>query len=181
MRYPQLNAEHMSDRQRDVAATIKQRYGGELPAPFAAMLYSPEMAERTQSLGEFLQSGLKIPERLRILAVLITAGRHRGSDLAEFKGLGSVKNALLNPEIISALEKGERPSTLREDERVVYDFCSALVAHGRVTSPVFEALVEKLGRAAALELVAVCGYMTLLTNVLKVTKCSLSDGSVDVV
>ncbi|MCK9507179.1 MAG: hypothetical protein M0Q54_01975, partial [Pigmentiphaga sp.] len=47
--------------------------------------------------------------------------------------------------------------------------------------PIAEKMGEILGRAAALELVAVCGYMTLLTNVLKVTKCSLSDGSVDVV
>ncbi len=174
MRYPQLNAEQMSDRQREVAEAIKLRYEGELPALFAAMLYSPEMAERTQALGEFLRSGLRVPERLRVLAMLIAAGRHRSKDLVDFMTLGSVKNALLNPATIESLEKGERPSTMREDEAAVYDFCSALVAQGRVSSPLFSALVEKLGRASALELVAVCGYMAMLTNVMKVTKCALS-------
>mgnify|MGYP003583371571 FL=1 len=172
----------MSFRQREVAAAIEERSGGGLSGPYAAMLYSPEMADRAQRLGEFLRCGLRIPERLRILAVLVAVGRHRSEDIFAFVSLDSVLNSTLARDKIQALSKGQPPQDMTEDEAVVYAFSSELARNGHVKNVTYDMLVSKLGRGAALELVGVCGYTSMLTNVINITQSSISrDGVAELV
>lgn len=180
MRYPNLNDADMTSRQREVAHAIEQRSPGGLVGPYQAMLHSPETANRAHSLGEFVRCGLRIPERLRVLAVLVTVGRHRGSDVEAFLLLRTVSESGLDLGKIQALARSERPEGMRDDEAVVYAFSVELARSGRVREETYRHLVECLGREAALELVAVCGFTALLTNVMNVTQTSVPrDGGVD--
>lgn len=180
MRYQNLKAENMTTRQLEVANAIEQRWPKELRYPYMAMLCSPEMADRTQLLGEHLRFGLRVPERLRILAVLVAVGRHHCSEVNALLSQDSVKNAMLAPEKIHALAQGARPAAMTEDEAVVYEFSMELVNTGRVKDASYDALVAHLGREIALELVAVCGYTMLMTNVASVTQTSISQDKVQV-
>jgi len=182
MRYPILTTENMIPRQREVAAAIERRSPGGINGPYAAMLYSPEMADRAQLLGEFLRCGLRIPERLRILAVIVAVARHRSDDVSAFVSLHSVLNSGLSHDIIQALAKGRPIQAMAEDEKAVYSFSSELVRTGRVKDETYDLLVSELGREAALELVAVCGYTALLTNVLNITQTSiLPEGAAEII
>ncbi|VCU68901.1 hypothetical protein PIGHUM_00960 [Pigmentiphaga humi] len=180
MRYPNLTARDMTSRQREVAQAIEQRSPGGLAGPYQAMLYSPEMADRTHSLGEFVRCGLRIPERLRVLAVLVAAGRHRGSDVEAFLPLRTVSESGLETGKVQALARRERPQGMRDDEAAVYAFSVELARSGRASEETYRVLVDRLGREAALELVAVAGFTALFTNVLNMTQTSIPrDGVAD--
>ena len=181
MRYPNLSIDDMSPRQREVANKITQCSGDEIKGPYAAMLYSPEMAERSYLLGHFLRRGLRIPERLRVMAVLLVIGRHKCDDVSAYIPLRSVQESLLDHAKIQSIAQGVRPQELTRDEEAVYTFCTELANNGRVKDATFDMLANELGKESALELVGVCGYVALLTNVINITqRMDLQDGTADI-
>lgn len=177
MRFPPLRSEQMSPRQREVASAIQQRCGEGLDGVQHALLHSPDVAERVQLLTEHLRHNLRVPERLRILATLVAAGRYRSADVGHFIELEEVRDSGLADAKVSALVEGRRPVGLKEDEELVFVFCTELTRTGRVQGATFDRLAGRLGREIALELVAVCGYTRFITNVLNVTQTSFSDRS----
>ena len=54
-RFPKLTPEQMTSAQREVAAEIAAGPRGEVRGPFIALIHSPELARRIQSLGEYLR------------------------------------------------------------------------------------------------------------------------------
>ncbi|MBB3014162.1 hypothetical protein [Cupriavidus alkaliphilus] len=134
------------------------------------LLYSPEVADRAQLLGDYLRFNLRVPERLRVLAVLVAAGRHRGSDAASFLHLDTVQESGLAASTISALCDGRRPDGMASDEEMVYEYCMELTRSGRVKGVTYDKLSARLGAEICLELVAVCGYASFLTMVINVTE-----------
>ncbi len=174
MRFSPLNPEQMTPRQREVAQALQQRGGEPLNGAQHALLHSPEVAERVGLLAEHLRHGLRVPERLRALATLVSAGHYRSADLAPFLGLEEVRDSGLAQAKIAALAEGRRPSDLKEDEELVFDYCTELAATGRVRGATFDRLTAQVGREICLELVAVCGYTRFLTNVLNVTQTSFT-------
>ncbi|WP_299452471.1 hypothetical protein [uncultured Pigmentiphaga sp.] len=181
MRYPDLNVESMTPHQREVAAAIERRHPGGLVGLYRAMLYSPEMADRVHALGEQLRCGLRIAERLRILAVLVTVGRHDSRNIETFATLKSVVESGLDPRKVEALVRGERPADFKEDEAAVYQFSLEVSQSGRTRAKTYDRLVALLGCEAALELVAVCGFTAMMTNLLTVTQTSVLQEGADVV
>jgi 4-carboxymuconolactone decarboxylase len=173
MRYPPLKPEQMTLRQREVTEAISRRRDDAFSGPIAPMLYSPEVADRVHLLGEHLRFNLRVPERLRVLAVLIAAGRYRNEDIAHFAHLDAVKQSGLANAKITALSQGRRPSDMKEDEEMVYDYCTELVRTSRVTSATFDRAVNRFGREICLELVEVCGYTLFLTTIINVTQTRL--------
>ena len=177
MRFTPLSSQDMTPRQREVAQAIQQRCGAGLNGVQHAFLHSPEVAERVQLLAEHLRHNLRIPERLRVLAILVAAGRYRSADVGHFVGLEEVRDSGLADAKISALAEGRCPADLKEDEQLVFDYCTELTRTGRVQGATFDRLAARLGREIGLELVAVCGYTRLMTNVLNVTQTSFGGRS----
>jgi 4-carboxymuconolactone decarboxylase len=167
MRFPALKPEQMTPRQREVAEAVS----------LAPLIYSPEVAARVQLLGDELRFNLRVPERLRALAILVAAGRHRSDDVAHFARLDDIKQSGLATAKIAALSERRRPTDLKEDEALVYDFCTDLIMTGRVKSGTFDRAVNRFGREICLELVHVCGYTLFLVTVINVTQTRLSPPS----
>jgi 4-carboxymuconolactone decarboxylase len=178
MRYPALAKEEMTQRQIEVADAMSRRTGQPLSGHLAALLYAPEVAEKVQLLGEFLRCSLKLPERLRILAFLVSAGRHQHADLADFLPLDAVQQSGLSGATLAALSEGRRPDGLKEDEQLVYDYSYQVIHTGRVKSATFDLAMARFGREVCLELVEVCGFTAFLTTILHVTQSRVSAGEV---
>lgn len=178
MRYPVLAIQEMSQRQREVSEAISKRTGQVPAGHLAALLYAPDVAEKVQLLGEFLRCGLRLPERLRILAFLVSAGRHRSADLAQFIPLDAVQHSGLSAATLAAFSEGRRPENLKEDEQLVYDYSSQVIQTGRVKSATFDRAMAKFGREVCLELVEVCGFTAFLMSILQVTQTSVSAGDI---
>ncbi len=176
MRFPPLKLEEMTPRQREVAEAASERRAGALSGPYLPLIYSPEVADRVHILGEYLRFKLRVPERLRALAVLAAAGRYRSADVRFFVHLDAIQQSGLAPAKIVALSEGCRPPDMKEDEALVYDYCTELMKTGRVKSATFERAVNLFGREICLELVKVCGYTAFLTTVLNVTQTTFPKG-----
>jgi 4-carboxymuconolactone decarboxylase len=175
MRYESLKPEAMTSRQREVAEAISHRRADAFSGPLVPLIYSPEVADRVHLLGEHLRFNLRIPERLRALAILVSAGRYRSDDLAHFVHLQAIKQSGLADAKIATLSQGRRPSDMKEDEEMVYDFCTEVTRFGRVKSATFDRVMSRFGREICLELVEVCGYTLFLTTVINVTQTPLQE------
>jgi 4-carboxymuconolactone decarboxylase len=172
-RFPRLGAGQMSERQREVAAEISAGPRGEVRGPFLALIHHPELAQRLQQLGEQLRWGAKLPPRLVELAVLVTARRwtcqhewYMHEKLARKAGLDGA--------VIEAISHKRAPA-LEGDEAAVYAFCTEAHAGGRVSDIAFDAVTARFGLDGALELLALCGYYSLMAMVLNTAGLPLPD------
>jgi 4-carboxymuconolactone decarboxylase len=174
-RFAPLAPEAMTPAQREAAEAIVAGPRGGLRGPFQAWLRSPELAGRLQRVGEYLRFSSSVPQRLNELAILITA---RAWD-AQFEWWAHHRLALeagLDPAVAKDIAEGRRPSSLKPDEAVVYDFCTELRATRRVSDPVLARALELLGEQGVIDLIGVSGYYDVVSMTLNVAEVPLPDG-----
>ncbi len=164
-RFPKLEPAQMTALQREVAAEIAAGPRGEVRGPFVALIHHPELARQLQHLGEQLRWKAKLPQALVEMAVLITARRwtcqhewYIHEKLARDSGLNSEK--------IRFLSEGKRPEGMSVEESTAYDFCREAHDSGRVSDATFASAKGMFGLDGALELLALCGYYSLMAMVL---------------
>ena len=163
-RFPKLTPESMTPRQREVAAEIAAGPRGEVRGPFLALIHHPELAQRLQQLGEQLRWGAKLPPRLVELAVLVTARRWTCQH-EWFIHEQLARKAGLADEIMRSISVNETPS-MDAEAAAVHAFCFEAHASGQVSDAKFEEVKNRFGLDGALELLALCGYYSLMAMVL---------------
>lgn len=164
-RFPRLTFGDMSALQREVAAEITAGPRGEVRGPFLALLHHPQLARRVQQLGEQLRWGGRLPPQVRELAVLITA-RRWSCDYEWAMHESLARKAGLDDETIAAIARGVAPAGMS----AAYGFCRQALDSGGVDDAAFNALQREVGLEGALELLALCGYYTLLAMVLNTAR-----------
>ena len=174
-RFPRLGAEAMTPRQREVAAQIAAGPRGEVRGPFLALIHHPELAQRLQQLGEQLRWGAKLPPRLVELAVLVTARRWTCQH-EWFIHEKLARKAGLADEII-VLFRGTMFLPWIAETATVHAFCTEAHASGRVSDATFGEAKERFGLDGALELLALCGYYSLMAMVLNTAGFPLPDNA----
>ena len=83
----------------------------------------------------------------------------------------------LSQDAVDAIAQNREPSRLSEEEKAVYTFCREVHATGRAGDAVFAAAKERLGLDGVLELIALCGYYTLMAMVLNTAGMPLPDNA----
>ena len=166
----------MSAEQRAVAAEIAAGPRGEVRGPFIALLHHPALARQLQHLGEELRWKSKLPRALLELAVLITARRWTCQH-EWFVHEKLAREGGLNEQVIAAIAQRRKPADLTPDEAAVYAFCNEAHASGRVGDEAFAAVRERFGLDGALELLALCGYYSLMAMVLNTAGLPLPGGA----
>jgi 4-carboxymuconolactone decarboxylase len=164
-RFAKLSPDEMSPAQREVAAQIAAGPRGEVRGPFVALIHNAGLAGAVQQLGEHLRYKSKLPPRTLEMAVLITARRWTCQH-EWYMHEPLARKAGLEPAIIDALAAGREPQNLAPDAAAVYAFCREAHATGRVSDEPFDAVVARHRRDGALELLALCGYYSMMAMVL---------------
>ena len=174
-RYPPIAPEDMYYEQIRVVEAVKKRRKpsvsseGGVEGPFVPLVYVPGILDRLQSLGEHCRFHTAIPPKLRELAIIITA-RHVAAPLEFHVHAMEAREFGLAEEVIGAVAATSRPPKLDEDEALVYDFCTALFAEGRVPDDLFDGTEKRFGKALIIDLLATCGYYAMLGRGLNVTQ-----------
>ena len=137
-----------------------------LNGPFNALLRSPDVADRVQRVGEYVRFKTTIPAPLNELAILIT-GRFWSAQFEFWAHSRLGKEAGL---------EGRRPSPMSSDERIVYDFCTEMFRDKAVSDAAFKAVVGRFGEQGVIDLIAACGYYSIVSMVLNVDRCPLPPG-----
>ncbi|MDF0546015.1 hypothetical protein PX699_27010 [Sphingobium sp. H39-3-25] len=175
MRYPPLTAVQMTPRQHEVAQAIEARREGGLSDPYAALLYSPDVANLLQPLLEYLRFKLRVPEKLRFMAVLMTAAKYNCADY--FRHATDTRATGLSADKVEAVSVGRRPTGMTDDEDMVHAFCHELISTSRVSNVTFDKMVNRFDREICLELTTIISNTTLLTMMLNVTGTRFAEGA----
>ena len=166
----------MTAAQRAAAAEIAAGPRGEVRGPFIALIHHPELARRLQALGEQLRWNAKLPPHLIELAVLVTARRWTCQHEWTIHEKLARKHGL-EERIVTAIAKGREPEGMPADEAAVYAFCREVHASGRAGDAAFDAVRSRFGLDGALELIALCGYYSLMAMVLNTAGMPLPDNA----
>ena len=174
-RFKQLTEATMTPRQRQSYQGIVSGPRKGARGPFNALLRSPEVADRVQKVGEYIRFQSSIPATLNEMAILIT-GRFWGAQYEYWAHSALARTAGLPDPIIDAIAEGRRPATMSADERIVYDFCSELFRDRSVSDAAFKAVADRFGEQGVIDLIAACGYYSIVSMVLNVDRHPLPPG-----
>ena len=155
----------MTAEQRAVAAEIAAGPRGEVRGPFVALLHHPALARQLQGVGEQLRWKAKLPVALLEMAVLITARRWTCQH-EWFVHEKLAREAGLEPDVVLSISQNEKPENMSADQAMVYAFCREAHDSGRVSDKTFASVKSRFGLDGALELLALCGYYSLMAMVL---------------
>jgi 4-carboxymuconolactone decarboxylase len=175
-RFPPIPAEAMDAAQRAVAAAIAGGPRGSVRGPFLALLHHPDLAMRIQALGEHLRYGTGIAQSLVETVILVTARRWT----CQYEWFAHSRIALkegLPEAIVTAIAEGRRPEAMDEDQALLHDFAVEVHRDGAPSDPLYERAVARFGRSGVLDLLALCGYYTMLAMVLNTARPALPDGA----
>lgn len=180
-RLPALRPADLDAAQQALRATLAEPPGrvevapdGSLHGPFDAMLQSPRTGVALQALGGVLRYDGVIPGRARELVILMVAA-HLGSAFEWHSHVGVAARLGIEAPLLEAIRT--RAPVVPEDpsERAITDAAGELLSTGDVTDASWARVVDQLGAPAAVELVTLVGYYTLLAAHLRVLRIPLPD------
>jgi 4-carboxymuconolactone decarboxylase len=151
--------------------------GGGLPGPFNAFVTAPGVGRHLTALGAALRFGTSIERRLTEVAIITVGARWH----AEFEWWAHARMARehgVPAAVVDAIGRGDEPPFEAADERVIYAIARSLAGDGTVPRQEYDAGQDLLGDAGMVELVALCGYYTLVSFLLNGFAVPLPAGSV---
>jgi 4-carboxymuconolactone decarboxylase len=110
------------------------------------------------------------------VGILVTA-RRWSSDYEWAAHSRIAREAGLQEQIIEAISKREKPESSDPDVGIIYDFATETVWNGCPSDASFDAIVGRYDRSTALDLMALCGYYSLLAFVLNAAQLPLPAGA----
>jgi 4-carboxymuconolactone decarboxylase len=170
-----IDPETMTAAQKEAHDGIAAGPRGSVRGPFAALLHNPGVADAVQRMGAALRFEGTLPDNLREIAILVT-GRFW---TAQYEWWAHARIALevgVDEAIVNAMAQRRRPSFIKSDEAAVYEFCTELHEKHTVSDENYAWVTEQLGEAGAVELIALCGYYTIISMTLNVAQTDLPDG-----
>lgn len=172
----ELDEAALSTEQQAVYDAIASGPRGVVEGPLRVWLQSPLLAERAQALGAFCRYDTRLPPRLSELAILVTGAFWRsGFEWAVHAPIALREG--LSADVVEAIRKHERPGFADEIEEAVYDFATELHRDHRVSDASYARLTGFLGTEAAVELVGILGYYTLISMTINAFDVPLPQGA----
>jgi len=183
-RLPPLPRDELDDAGKELFDAIETTRGqgrsavgpdGGLYGPFNAWVASPEIGKTLLALGSQLRFEMSFDRRLIEVAIITTGAHHR----AEFEWWAHERMARehgVADDVIAAIRDGADPPFEREDERIVHDVAKQLAATSRIDAPTYAKAQTLLGDRGMVELVALCGFYTVVSFVLNAFEVPLPSG-----
>lgn len=175
-RLSEPNPEDLSPEQKSIYDDIASSPRGGVRGPFKVLIHSPGLCDRVQKLGAFVRYDCSVPQKLREMAILVTA-RHLSAEYEWFAHEPHAVEAGLAQEIVESIRAGERPSFNETAEEVVYNFTTELQKTSRVSDPTYQAALAEFGERGVVDLVGLLGHYTLIAMTLNTFEVPVPDGT----
>jgi 4-carboxymuconolactone decarboxylase len=149
---------------------------GGLAGPFNAYVHAPGVGGHLSELGAAVRFGTSVERRLAELAIITVAARWQ----AEYEWSAHARMARehgVAAQVVEAIGAGTEPPFTADDERAVYNVVSQLTETGQVQQDAYDAAHRVLGDAGLVELIATCGYYTLVSYLLNAFTVPPPDGT----
>jgi 4-carboxymuconolactone decarboxylase len=178
LRYDDLDA-----RGREVWDGVAGSRGGELVndeggliGPFNAFVHAPGVGRHLSALGGRLRFKTSIPRRLSELAI-ITVGAAWKAEFEWWVHARMAREHGVSDVVLDAIGRGDDPPFDADDERAIYTVARQLTGTGQLDQGAYDAAQRLLGDEGMVELVALCGYYTLISYVLNAFAVPLPAGA----
>jgi 4-carboxymuconolactone decarboxylase len=139
--------------------------GGALAGPFNAFVQAPGIGNQLLALGNALHVGTSLPMRT-IELVILTVGSRWRSEFEWWAHAGRARDSGVAASVIEALGAGVTPEFDQPGDAVLHSLAGQLVTTGRIDDDTFTAAQQLVGHEGLVELVALCGYYTLISFIL---------------
>jgi len=174
-RFPHLAYEQLNAYQRPLGEQVLKVSSVGLAGPYNPLLRSPVLGQRMFDLLYYLRWNSSVPLRLNEMAILIT-GRHWRSQVEWYAHAPLALKAGLSPEIIADLKAQKRPTNMKPDEAVVYDFVTELSTNHQVSDETFARAKQTLGEQQVVDLTAVTGTYVAVAMLLAMAEEGVPPG-----
>ena len=162
MRTPIVTRDQVPENLRDAFDHETSASGGVVSSgPGSAMINSPEMRRRANSLVNYLRDESSLPKKIQELAMIITARAndcqyiwHAHSARAREQGISSA--------FVDALRDGQPLPSLPPDEAAVVSLGTEFFQTHKISQATFQAAVDQFGALGVTELCTLMGYYALL-------------------
>ena len=161
--------EELSAEQRRVYDDIINGPRGNVIGPFKVWLNNPNLAKHAQSLGAYLRFESNLPESLSELSI-ITTGRCWSSEFEWEQHAPLALNAGVKLKYIQQIANAVRPIFNDERLQIVFDFSAQLNILKLVSDDIYKRALDVLGTKCVIDIVAICGYYSLVSMTLNVFK-----------
>ena len=161
-----VKRENLNARQQKLYDDImRTRPRATLSGPFSVLIHRPDIAEPADLLANCFRVNPKLDKRLIELITLLMCRA------ATVKYAWSVHEPLarqagLTAETIDAIRARKRPDFKRDDERLIYDLVSELIADKTVSAASFEYAKAAFGLDGVIEAVSCAGFYGMIGFVL---------------
>jgi 4-carboxymuconolactone decarboxylase len=165
------------DRLIETRGAALQGPDGALIGPFNAFVTAPTVGARLAELGGILRFETSVDRRLLEVAIITTGARWR----SEFEFWAHARMARehgVAKEVVDAIAAGDpSPPFDHDGDRVVHAVATQLGATGRIDDDTYAAARALLGDRGLVEIVALCGYYTLISFTLNAFDVRLPEGA----
>ncbi len=168
-RLPPLPYAQLDEAQRAAADELIAGPRKAVKGPFIPVLRSPQLLARVQKVGEYLRFDSALPTRLNEFATLIVARAWTQQFEWAVHAAAALK-AGTSAATIEALREGRRPAGMNEDEALVHDFATELLASQGVADATYARALERFGERGVVDLSALLGYFVMVSMVLNVAR-----------
>ena len=149
---------------------------GSVRGPFAMLLHSPEVAERTAHLGAYLRFDSGLPDAERELAIITTA-RVFDCDYEWAAHAKIAREVGVDEQTIEVIANRLPTSGLSNEYAEIVEFTRDLLVDHRVSDEAFDAVKGRFGESGLIELTSTVGYYSMIACVLNATEIQPPPGS----
>jgi 4-carboxymuconolactone decarboxylase len=146
---------------------LKSRPRRTLTGPFAVLIHAPDIAEPADRLVNHYRQNPKLGRRLIELIILLVVR----DATAQYAWSVHEPHALefgLTQDTVDAIRARKRPAFQRDDEALIYDFVTELLANKTVSAATFERAKAAFGLDGVIEAVTCAGLYGMIGFVLNV-------------
>ena len=177
-RLSQITYESLAPEVRPLADDILKVSSAALGGPYNALLRSPEMARRCFELLDYLRFKTTVNKRLNEFAILIQA-RISNAQYEWWAHEPIARRAGLSDAVMRNLQQCRRPAEMRDDERLVFDYCVQLSLNHRVPDALWQEAVTKMGEQAVMDLTVLSGTYVMVSMLLNATQVGIPKGGAE--
>ena len=161
--------ENLTEEQKEIHDNIVSGPRGHVVGPLRIWLNNPGLARSAQTVGEYARYGTSLSKGLSELAI-ITTGRVWSSAFEWEHHAPLAIEGGIDPENVNIISIGQRPNFKKAEEEAVFDFAAEANILKNVSDNTYNNLVNTLDETAAIDIVGICGYYSLISMTLNVFK-----------
>ena len=144
------------------------------------LLVKPKLDETTGlpiplTSEDVKQAKATVEKRLNEFAILIQA-RLSNAQYEWWAHEPIAHRAGLSEAVTADLRECRRPAAMRDDERLVFDYCLQLSLNHRVPDALWQQAVDAMGEQAVIDLTVLSGTYVMVSMLLNATQVGIPDG-----